>query len=138
MSVVLASATVAPDFHQIAVADFDSDDVPEWETGEEPLVWSPGCFLISTIDSADGNVELDMRVGDVDVPGVRVVFEGTFHCSSGIVSATGPVDYPRKTFLLPRRGRWTIRIAVRNSGASPDYVAFFFDREEWEAAVHPG
>ena len=135
MSTVLASVMVSPGYHQIAVSDYESVDVPEWESGDEPLVTSSSCFLIGTIDDLDDDVKVEMRVGDVDVPHVRVIFEGVLDCASGIVSATGPTDDHEETLLLPRRGAWSVRIAVRGQD-SPDYVAVFFDQREWDAALH--
>ena len=136
MSTVVASTVVFPGYHQIALGDYRSTDVPEWRSGDEPLVTSPSCFLIATIDGLYGDVEVELRVGGVDVSHVRVVFEGVFTCLSGIVSATGPADDREETLLLPRRGDWTVRIAVRGQDR-PDYVAVFFDQEEWDAALHP-
>ncbi|MFI0895205.1 hypothetical protein [Streptomyces sp. NPDC020983] len=134
MSVFLASSVVSPGYRQIAIGDFETVDTPQWQSGEESLVSSSSGFLIGTIDDPDGDVEVEMRRGDVDVPDVRVVFEGVLSCPSGIVSATGPTDDRQETLLLPGRGDWSVRIAVRGRDR-PDYVAVFFDQQEWVAAL---
>jgi hypothetical protein len=135
----MASFLVVPGYNQIAIQDFEATSEPEWESGDESVAWvrdNPDCFFVGTIDDLDGDVLVEMRVGNVDVPGARQIFEGNFQSSSGIVSVSGPTDDRVESFLLPRRGPWKIRIAV--SGAErPNGVAVFFAQEEWDAALRP-
>lgn len=139
MSNLLTSLLVWPGYGQIAIQDVGATSEPEWMAGDEELVWvpdNPDCFLVGTIDDLDGGVVVEMRAGDVDIPGARQIFEGVFRSPSGIVSASGPTDERRESFLLPRRGRWRIRIAVKGAGR-PDFVAVFLAQEEWDAALRP-
>jgi hypothetical protein len=133
MSTLLVATRVFPGFRQIAVSDFGTASYPEWEGGEA-LVWVPTCFAIGTNEDTYGDVLVELRVGAVDVPGVREIHSGTFTCPSGRVSVTGPTDEREVTLTLPRTGDWRIRIAVRGE-KRPDYVGIFFDAEEWSAVT---
>ncbi|MCL2554143.1 MAG: hypothetical protein FWE75_18580 [Actinomycetia bacterium] len=132
MARLVASAVVTPRWNQIEVQDLESQDTPEWETGDEKVVAGPGCLLIGTIDDTDGTVTVDLRVGPVDVPGVTVVHEGLLSCPSGIVSVNSPCTSRKPTLRLPRAGDWRVTVAVSGAGL-PDYVGVFFREEEWDA-----
>ncbi|MFJ5610628.1 hypothetical protein ACIQCJ_14725 [Streptomyces sp. NPDC093221] len=134
MSRVLKRITMTPECRQIMVRDFGTSDAPEWETGDEPLAWFPGSFMIGTVDDTDGDVTVEVRLGAADTPGARTIFDGIFSCTSGIVSIMTPTEYDNETLRLPRAGDWKMRIAVKGA-ERPDYVAIIFDDKEWSTAL---
>ncbi|MEU6851401.1 hypothetical protein ABZ901_15935 [Actinacidiphila alni] len=134
MSRLLSSLTVTPAWSQIEVRDFGAIDSPEWETGEEPLVWTDSCFFIGTVGDLESDVAVEFRTGPVDVPGVREIHSGVFVCASGKVSAITPAMSHEVSLVLPKPGAWSVRIAVRGDDR-PDYVVIFFDETEWESSL---
>jgi hypothetical protein len=58
---------VLPLHHQVGICDADATDVPEWETGQEPLVADQRCALVATRGDL-GPVELEVWVGAPATP----------------------------------------------------------------------
>jgi hypothetical protein len=138
MSTVLAAVTETPAYLQIIVQDMaQQSEPPMWETEDDPLVQTPECFMIATIDDMDGNVRVEFRAGSTDIPDVREIYNGIFTCSSGEVSVSAPAMNREKVLSLPHAGDWNIRIAVKGL-PRPDYIAIFFDEDQWNAATGRG
>ncbi|MFJ5610627.1 hypothetical protein ACIQCJ_14720 [Streptomyces sp. NPDC093221] len=135
MSTLIAATTVSPAWSQIVVENFGNSETPEWDTGEEPLVWTPGCYLIETVDDMESNVLVDFRVGVIDVHDVREIHNGNFVCASGRASVCAPAMAQKAVLTLPRAGDWAIRIAVRGK-FRPDYVVVFFNEDKWSDSMN--
>jgi hypothetical protein len=58
---------VLPLHHQVGICDVDAVEIPEWETGEEPLVAGGQCVLVATRGDLDP-VELEVWVGEPGTP----------------------------------------------------------------------
>jgi hypothetical protein len=58
---------VLPLHHQVGICDVDAVEVPEWETGEEPLVVGEQCILVATRGDLDP-VDLEIWMGTPATP----------------------------------------------------------------------
>jgi hypothetical protein len=58
---------VLPLHHQVGICDVDAVEVPEWETGEEPLVAGEQCILIATRADLDP-VDMEIWMGEPATP----------------------------------------------------------------------
>jgi hypothetical protein len=73
---------VLPLHHQVGICDVDAVDVPEWETGEEPLVAAEQCILVATRGDLDP-VELEVWTGPPATPPPGpMLFDGEL-CTTG-------------------------------------------------------
>jgi hypothetical protein len=73
---------VLPLHHQVGICDLDAVDIPEWESGEEPLVASGQCVLVATRGNLDP-VELEVWVGEPATPAPGpLLFDGEL-CVTG-------------------------------------------------------
>jgi hypothetical protein len=73
---------VLPLHHQVGICDLDAVDIPEWATGEEPLVASDHCILVATRGDLDP-VELEVWMGTPATPPPGpLLFDGEL-CTTG-------------------------------------------------------
>lgn len=134
MSRILHTRVVSPFWGLVSIRDFDTADYPTGGTGEEEIQVLPGHIYVATQSDTDGDVPVEIRVGEVDVPGLRTVFDGTLSVNSGVLCVTAPAMEDEETFHLPRPGEWSVKIAVRGD-PRPTFVALFLDLKEWETAT---
>jgi hypothetical protein len=54
---------VFPLYHQAEIRDAADVDYPQWETGEELVLASAQCIVLTTGPDLEGEVEIGVRVG---------------------------------------------------------------------------
>lgn len=117
---------------QISLRDYGTSYWPVAGDSGDPseIIASPGHIYVPTRSDSDGDVVVEVRVGAVDIPGIRRIFQGVIELDSGVLSVTPPVVEDEETYRMPRPGSWRLTIGVRGEPEA-DYVALFFDEEEW-------
>jgi hypothetical protein len=61
---VIAETTALPLYGQISIQDVGTNDLPDWETGKEPVVASERAILIATQPDHEGEVRISVLDGD--------------------------------------------------------------------------
>lgn len=112
----------------VSLRDFGTTDNPVAETGEEAVVFSPGKLYVATRLDTEGDVRIEVRLGDPAPGSGREVLDAAMEFSSGIVCVADPVDPDSETLRLPRAGRWRTRVRVRGE-PRPHTVAVFLRQE---------
>jgi len=83
---VLLDTLVWPWYAQVEISDRDNADVPQWETGEESVVYSQTAISVATRPDVHGHVRVLVIDGDdPETPGYEV-FAGTILLPSGVLS----------------------------------------------------
>lgn len=73
---------VLPLHHQVGICDVDAVEVPQWDSGEEPLVAGEQCILVATRGDLD-EVELEVWTGPPTTPPPGpLLFDGEL-CTTG-------------------------------------------------------
>lgn len=129
MSELVWSDAIPTQFGLISIRDFGTEDHPSVETGEEVVVPTPGHIFVASQTDTDGDVSVAVRVGDPDIPGHRLVFDGVMHFNSSSLCVVAPTEPDEKTVAIPAPGVWKVKICVE--GDSPHSIAIFFDPTEW-------
>jgi hypothetical protein len=93
----------------------------------------PQSIYVAARPDSYGEVTAQVRIGEVDLPGVRTVFEGVLSVTSGIISILSPVAGDGASVILPRAGDWMVRIAVKGD-LYADFLAVFLDPDQWRDA----
>ncbi|QYX77907.1 hypothetical protein [Streptomyces akebiae] len=121
-------------FGLISIRDFETEDQPEVESGEEEIVSLPGNIFVATRTDMQGEVRVEIHVGEcVNRPDSRLIFDGSMTFRSSWMCVTGVVDPDEETLRLPRSGEWKIKVYVQGS-PRPDGVTVFLDKHEWLTA----
>ncbi|SMF06083.1 hypothetical protein SAMN02745830_01374 [Streptomyces sp. Amel2xC10] len=102
-------------------------------TGEESYVFLPGHALISTRGDTQGDVLVDLMIGEQGLSDAALLFEEVMRFSSGVVSVSDVVDPDEETLELPRPGDWRVKVYVKGR-PWPDRVFVVFDERQWEDA----
>ncbi|MFC9847318.1 hypothetical protein ACFWFF_09730 [Streptomyces sp. NPDC060223] len=130
---MLYSEDISNQFGLVSIRDFETEDQPNAESGEEEVMALPGHLFVATRSDTEGDVRVEVHVGECDIPDVRVVFDGSMVFRSSFLCITGAVDPDEETFPLPRTGEWGIRVYVYDS-PRPSRVFVFLDSGEWLAS----
>ena len=73
---------VLPLHHQVGICDVDAVEVPQWDSGEEPLVAGEQCILVATRGDLE-EVELEVWTGPPTTPPPGpLLFDGEL-CTTG-------------------------------------------------------
>ncbi|MER5477738.1 hypothetical protein ABT026_12300 [Streptomyces sp. NPDC002734] len=112
----------------ISIRDFGTTDNPVAATGEEEVISSPGKTYVATRSDTDGDVRVELWLGDPEPGHGREVLDAEMEFVSGIVSVADPVDPDSETVRLPRAGRWRTRVRVQ--GVPRPHTVSVFLREE--------
>lgn len=126
---ILYEDDIMTQFGLVSIRDFETEDNPYSESGEE-VVFLPGHLFVAARGDAEGEVHVEARVGECDVPGVRAVFDGVMAFQSSFMCITGAVDPDEETIRLPRPGEWNVKVYVHGF-PRPSRVVIFFDLGEW-------
>lgn len=98
--------TVTPYYGHVGLGDQETTDLPEFQTGEEAVVATPGDILVATQDDRAGPVTAELWRQDEEPPldGLRQVFEGRLvvrgpvAIGNVIAAELWPVDLPPGEF----------------------------------------
>jgi hypothetical protein len=118
----------------VAVNNFDTRETPDWDHGDGSVAACSQSIYVVVRPDWYGDVTVQVRVGEVDLPGVRTVFEGVLSVTSGIISILSPVAGDEESVVLPRAGDWFVRIAVQGEPYT-DFLAVFLDSGQWRDAL---
>jgi hypothetical protein len=129
MSELVWSDTIPTQFGLISIRDFETADHPYVETGQEAVISTPGHVFVASQTDTDGDVAVAVRVGEPDIPGLRLVFDGVMHFNSSSLCVVAPADPDEKTVAIPAPGMWKVKIGVEGDPAHA--IAIFFDPTEW-------
>lgn len=132
-SYVLYADEILNQFGLLSIRDFETEDQPNVESGEEEVVALPGNLFVATRSDTEGEVRVELRLGECDIPEARIVFDGSMVFQSSFMCITGVVDPDEETFPLPRSGEWKVRVYVHGT-PHPSCVMVFLDSGEWLAA----
>jgi hypothetical protein len=77
--------SVAPSYAQVEIRDRDNVDVPEWETGEEPVVHNADMISVATRPDSDGDVLIRVVSGSASVVEGNEIFAGELSVPSGVL-----------------------------------------------------
>jgi hypothetical protein len=112
----------------ISIRDYGTSDNPVADTGEEDVIYSPGKIYVATRPDIDGDVRVEIWIGDPDSGSGREVLDSFMDFSSGIVCVADPVDPDSETLRLPGAGRWKTRVRVKGE-PRPHTVSVFLQQE---------
>ncbi|MER6131036.1 hypothetical protein [Streptomyces sp. NPDC001815] len=121
------------EFGLVSTRDFETEDQPDVESGEEELVALPGNVFVATRSDTEGEVRVEVRIGECDVPDARIVFDGSMVFQSPFMCITGVVDPDEESLLLPRTGEWKVRVYVHGY-PHPSRVMVHLELSEWLAS----
>jgi hypothetical protein len=124
---LLAERDVRPLYAQVVAQDADTEDIPDWESGDEKAVASEHAVLIATRPDHLGNVHVQVLRGEGGPDLGSEVFDGELSVVSGRivvgsvlaaqvleVQIGGPGYVPVKVFVQP--DELPERVAVVLSG----------------------
>ncbi|MBZ3907540.1 hypothetical protein [Streptomyces griseiscabiei] len=120
-------------FGMISIRDFETEDQPTAETGEEEVISLPGNLFVATRTDMQGEVQVEIHVGECVDLDARLIFDGSMTFRSSWLCITGVVDPDEETLRLPRSGEWKIKVLVQGS-PRPSRVMVFLDSREWLTA----
>jgi hypothetical protein len=69
--------SVFPLYHQLEVRDAASEDCPQWDSGEEPVLAGEQCIVLATRSDLEGPVQVEVWVGALTAQSAgRLLFAG--------------------------------------------------------------
>ncbi|GHB54810.1 hypothetical protein GCM10010331_48160 [Streptomyces xanthochromogenes] len=117
----------------VAFQDYETEDNPVAETGNEVTISLPGKIFVATQNDSAGDVEARVYVGEPNMPNGRLVLEHAMVFRSSFLSITRIGDFEEEDLFMPRTGKWNVRVFVEGK-PHPHTVALCLDEAEWLAA----
>ena len=115
-----------PLYAQVQFGDSLAADYPQWETGEEGVVFTTQVIAVATRRDQDGDVRVEVWTEPVEVAGTQIILDTEVQIIEGIARFGN--ELAGQLFDLPLRPGWH-RIRVLTSEPRPSVVRFVLDSD---------
>ncbi|MGW3401849.1 hypothetical protein [Streptomyces zhihengii] len=132
MSHLVYQTEIWAQFGLISIRDFETEDNPVAITGEEEVVAAPGHIFVSARPDLEGEVSIEVHVGEPDITDARLVFNDTMTFASTALCITDPTVPDEESMQIPHPGRFAVKIFTIGT-PNPGRVLICFDPDEWNA-----
>ncbi|TFD80840.1 hypothetical protein [Cryobacterium psychrophilum] len=102
----------SPLYGQIEIGDRDTTDIPQWSSGEEPVISSGSMVCVATQPDTAGDVRVTIRSGEDNSVNGSEVFSGEINLPSGILAVGNSIAAQSEELELSPARRLQLRVFV--------------------------